>query len=328
MNDNLINKFITDEKFHKLASSFKLHPQKYNYRNIIPPFDQLYKSHISYIKTKDFSSSLNVLKTSCLLLDCPNKNKTRVLFKFIIQNCINQIDNKINCEEETRSLIKIILEIYKDTKYHVLCNILFRLYFKIDNYELAYNFLLVTTNTRKGKKDFYIYNLYKSLLYLYKGDIEEANECINIAYMSKNIRTVNDSNVLFFIINLINNKAVKTQDPFLIKLRDVVKLGLYSKIFALLDNVMFRRLNIFEIVRTYLPLVCFTNLIKRIFYLKSEDYKLNLDFLLEVLDMEYEEMISLVCSVIEINLVKGYISINKNMMVFSRKDPFPESFNK
>ncbi|KAF5141475.1 ranscription-associated recombination protein [Vairimorpha ceranae] len=322
MNSRSINKFIKDKNFRKLSVTFKPFIPKHNYYDITPPFDHIINKHVFYTKNKNFNNAVEVLKTACVLFDCQCRDEASVIFKYIIKNCIFHIET----DEDIRSLIKITLEIYKHTKYHTLANILFKLYFRIQNLELAYNFLLITSNNRIHKKDYYIYNLYKGLLLFYKGDLEESSKCINLSFKSKKIRK--EGFLLFFIINLINNKYIKTEDEMLLNLKIIVREGLFTHIYNILDELegFFVKFNISLIVRNYLPQLCFANLIKRIFYLKNEDYKLNLEYLLEVIDLDYEELISMVCCVIESNLVKGYISVNKNMMVFSRRDPFPLKF--
>lgn len=328
MNEKTINRFIRDGKFYKLSSLFKLYRPKYNPQNINPPFDTILNNHLLYTKDRTFLSSIDVLK-SCFSL-FQEDPESHYIFKFVISNCMNELRS----QEEVKSLIKILQEVYKNiyTK-HWITNVLLSLYFKIKNYELAFNFLQITSNTRPKKKDFYIYNLYKGLLLLYKDDIEGSTECIRISYRCKKIRK--SSFFIFFIISLINNKMLtdnqikKYGDIRCKNIKETIQLGLISRLDEDLYNLkdIFVSYNINNICRTYLPLICFSNLIRKLFQMFNEDYKLNLNYLVDCLDMKYEDIISMVCCVIDSNLVKGYISINKNVMVFSRKNPFPMSFN-
>ncbi|KAK6090145.1 hypothetical protein P3W45_000871 [Vairimorpha bombi] len=328
MNEKTINRFIKDRKYYKLSSLFKVYRPKYNLSNITPPFDTILNHHFIYTKERTFLASIDVLK-SCYALFQEDAD-SHYVFKFVINNCLNELQT----EDEIKSLIKILQEIYKNiyTK-HWITNVLLSLYFKIKNYELAYNFLQITSNTRSNKKDFYIYNLYKGLLLLYKEDIEGSSECLRISYRCKKIRK--SSFFIFFIISLISNRMLtdnqikKYGDIRCKNIKESIQFGLISRLDEDMHNLedVFVSYNINNICKTYLPLICFSNLIRRLFEMFNEDYKLNLNYLVECLDIQYEDIISMICSVIDCNLVKGYISINKNVMVFSKKNPFPMSFN-
>ncbi|EQB59944.1 ranscription-associated recombination protein [Vairimorpha apis BRL 01] len=169
--------------------------------------------------------------------------------------------------------------------------------------------------------------MYKSLLLLYKEDIIGSLESIRIAY--PNFK--NKGLFLYFFINLINNRFIidARLNKKLIIIKNTIKKGLFNRVYSDLELIREECIhyNIYGICTTYLPLICFSNLVRRLFDLHSSDYKVNLCYVLEVINLKYEDIISLLCSVIDLNLIKGYLSINKEVIVFSRKDPFPMCLN-
>lgn len=279
----------------------------------IPPYDTLINLQTNYLRNRSFENALSVLTCLNDFEDLP------FLYKYVLKNCFKELQTT----KQTEQLSKIILNLYKSNICKKLCTVLiFNLYFKLRKYELSYNFLLITTNDKQKT----IYYLYKCLLLLYKEDMQGSLESIRIAYPK-----YKNSIFLYFIINLINNRFIidsKLNDKLII-VKNTIKKGLFNRMYSDLELIRNDCIyyNLWSICNTYLPLICFSNLIRRLYDLHSVDFKVDLKVVFENVDLDYESVMSLLCSVIDLNLVKGYLSVNKNVLVFSRKDPFPMSLN-
>lgn len=301
-----------NDKYSKLIHFFK--SNKPRYIKNFPPYDALINLQTNFCRNRSFENALSVL--NCL----KEYDDLFFLYKYSLKNCFKEIKSSKQIEQ----LSKIIMDMYKSGICKKLCTVLiFNLYFKLKKYELSYNFLLITTNDKQKR----IYYMYKSLLLLYKEDIIGSLESIRIAY--PNFK--NKGLFLYFFINLINNRFIidARLNKKLIIIKNTIKKGLFNRVYSDLELIREECIhyNIYGICTTYLPLICFSNLVRRLFDLHSSDYKVNLCYVLEVINLKYEDIISLLCSVIDLNLIKGYLSINKEVIVFSRKDPFPMCLN-
>jgi hypothetical protein len=84
---------------------------------------------------------------------------------------------------------------------------------------------------------------------------------------------------------------------------------------------------IFRSCYTYLPLIAFRNLIKGLYFMFSIEAKLEIEKITEAAGLESLEIYSLITSLIDLDLIKGYVSVNRKIIVFSKVDPFPNEIN-
>ncbi|EOB11905.1 Transcription-associated recombination protein [Nosema bombycis CQ1] len=59
----------------------------------------------------------------------------------------------------------------------------------------------------------------------------------------------------------------------------------------------------------------------------SIEAKLEIEKITEAAGLETLEVYSLITSLIDLDLIKGYVSVNRKIIVFSKVDPFPNEIN-
>lgn len=110
----------------------------------------------------------------------------------------------------------------------------------------------------------------------------------------------------------------------LLQLREILRNGFVT----LIDNReythLFRNMNITRTMQIYIPLVCIRNLIYRFYLANSKPSKLPLSDIIDFLGLETSQTYSMVLNCIQRRLIRGYLSVNKSILVLSKEKPFPD----
>ncbi|KAF9763184.1 PCI domain-containing protein 2 [Nosema granulosis] len=331
-----VNSLIKDRNGRELAKIFDLNMNlvELKAKKVCGPFGDVLKKQKRLLIEKTYENAEDVVQASFSLLE--EGSFVYPVVKTIINNCLMAL-NHWGGEKNKESLAKILINFTKtsgenETKFYIF-NVLFQLYFEINKFGLLENLILISENNRRGKKDFYIYNFYKGLVLFYLDRFAESFEALRIAFRSKKLKSV--SAIPFFLCAILNGKfpkesaLVKYNCECLINLSQSVKYGIYNQTTLDVENIsnFLIKNHLFRPCYTFLPLISFCNLIKRLYYLFSTDAKLEIERIREATEMDHLEIFSLLTSAIDIDMIKGYLSVNKGVVVFSKVNPFPNEIN-
>lgn len=331
-----VNSLIKNKNGQKMADLFKLDTnlEDIQSKKVYKPFGELFMRQQLLNKEKTYENVENVLKASISILE--EGNYVYPILKTIINNCLMAI-NFWGSERNKESLAKVLFCFTKtsesyEIKYYTV-NVLFQLYLEINKFGLLENLLLISENNRRGKKDYYVYNFYKGMVLFYTDKFTESFEAFKISFRSRKLKSI--TALPFFLCAILNGKIPKETSlnrydcGCLIDLSQSIKFGLSRKVSSdieRLSDILIKN-HLFRPCYTYLPLIAFCNLIKRLYYIFADNAKLEIEKIKEATNFEYLEIFSLLSSVIDFDMIKGYVSVNKGVVVFSKVDPFPNTFN-
>lgn len=293
------------------------------------PFNHLLAKQKILLEFKTYACAKDLLTMLEEFIE--NMEWANFIIKRIVYNAYSLSGN-----ENFEDLAKILLNIYKQLvankiEAHVyVANLLFKIYFYLDKFRMAENFLLVVKEPTTKNRDYYIFNYYKGLINILTDNFSDAYREFLISFKRKRLR--NAIAAQFFISSMMVGNFIKPEYLkkynclYLYDLITAVKNGMYTHVDFLVDNIKneLLELGLYRVVMVHAPLVSFTNLVKRVYGLYGKDSRLNLQFIMDLLEEHsFEEITCILGSLICAGRIKGYISVNKKILVMSRVDPFP-----
>lgn len=223
-------------------------------------------------------------------------------------------------------------------------NVLFKIYFKLNTLQLCGKLInLVETRdtmdnlTMFPVSDVVMYKFYVGRLKMFEDQYEEARECFRFALKhcpqryARNRRLILSSLVpIEMVLGVMPTQKVADLYNLhtLVDLGDAVKKGDLHSFNSIVDTnrASFIRQGIYLVVEQ-LKAVVYRNLFKRIHKI-TESTRLNVVTFQSVAkmlgeEMELDEIECILSNLIFKNIVKGYLSHQKRIMVIGKSDPFP-----
>lgn len=209
-------------------------------------------------------------------------------------------------------------------------NALVDLYLETGRFASAEEVLEAGGEPETLSRDYYAFHYYKGIILMYSERFKEAYLSLEKAFGYRRWRRVVAP--VYFISSLLVNKFPRRTSlerfgcDYLEELVLVLKAGAYGDVDGAIERVSARISdpNLGLVMFAYCPLVCFSNLVCRTYQQHGCDNKLAIEKMAEALpDISFKETICLLSSVIALGRLRGYISINRKVVVFSRADPFP-----
>jgi hypothetical protein len=291
------------------------------------PFNILLEKQSTFLEDPNFRNSKNLLDSVELLYEAGGW--TALVIKRIVYGAFRQCD-----PENIETLARILFEMYKrlvsskSEAYLYVANVLFRIYFDIDKFKLAENLLLAVSEPEERDRDFYVFNFYKGLINGLRDDFRAAHIALGTAFRYKRIRgAVGPSH---FLISLLVGRYPKGEYlkrygcAFMVELADAMRRGLYTHISSIVDRHSDDLGCFYRVAAVYCPMVCLNSLVMRVYQAYGSKDRLSIEYLMRLLrGLEYEEIVCLLSSLVEMGRLKGYVSVNKRVIVFSKIDPFP-----
>ncbi|EOB11906.1 hypothetical protein NBO_655g0004 [Nosema bombycis CQ1] len=190
MNFKIVNELINNKNGKGLAKLFNFGVDLSGVKTskIYSPFEDLFKKQQLFFEIRTYENAEEVVKSAFYVLD--EGDYTYYLAKKVIMNCLSFIYNE-NENKNKETLAKTLANFTKvsnDIRYYAF-NVLSQLYFEMSKFELLENLLLVSSNTRQRKLDFYVYNLYKGITLFYLDRFKESFISLTIAFKSKRLKT-------------------------------------------------------------------------------------------------------------------------------------------
>lgn len=223
-------------------------------------------------------------------------------------------------------------------------NVLFKIYFKLNTLQLCGKLinLVETRDTMENLtmfpvSDVVTYKYYVGRLKMFEDQYEEARECFQFAL--KHCPRQNIRNRQLILINLVpiemvlgvmpTQKVAELYDLHtMVELGEAVKKGDLRSFNAIVETYRptFIRLGIYLVVEQ-LKAIVYRNLFKRIHKI-TDSTRLSVPMFQSVVkmlgeDMELDEIECVLSNLIFKNIVKGYLSHQKRIMVIGKSDPFP-----
>lgn len=321
-----INLIINGSHKEKLIDLFDINNaesiervQKADLSLVAMPFSSLLTDY------RNFINSLNILKR---LIECiqkfSEKNNSYCICngatKQIIKICLYMLDTdktKDNINMLKISLFELFKTIYKfNNKLSVyVCNILCMLYIDSADYRFADDILTMVKPETKNN-DYYIYLYYTGLVYIFKENIKDGfhyiNEAANLKILQPYIK---------YDIDLLNLLGINIKEP-INKLQYIVKNGLLDQINEYMPYSI--DVGITRIMRIYLPLICFRNVLLNIYADTSKNSRLDIKNIQNILNCDINVIYCKILVCIDKGLIRGYLSINKDTLVLSKINPFPD----
>ncbi|KAK1348709.1 hypothetical protein CWI37_0175p0030 [Hamiltosporidium tvaerminnensis] len=338
-----------------------------NFSKVHSPFSLLLFHQYDLIKSPSFEKSLNIFlqftssikeeddwinpifkKIAFNTLICCNETQNIEKYAVQLTNVFKQIyfkkENITTSEVNSNfSSQKNIIYEQKSLVFYISAMI-FNLYFKINNYRLADNLLLILENNNnknmKGDlQDILLFNYYKGMLKLYRNNISQARDYINYVFKNCSKKMRNRIFVPFFIVNFMTGKIVKEKSLEIYKCEYLKPL--YKKLvncrFDFSDELrnlenIFLKYNVLKISEYFLDYIILRMNLIKVFKLFCVDNKLEIFYVIEICKMngiklDGSDITTWILNIIDKEIVKGYLSISKGVIVFSKVNPFPKLDN-
>ncbi|KAG0436625.1 Protein CSN12 like protein [Dictyocoela muelleri] len=350
--ENIINQKIEYNDDQSIAELFK--PQsphilkQCNLSDLKPPFNHLLEIQSKYNSDHQFVHLIEIFKYS---LDNLKMDFIKTL-RYIIKTVFNKRESNL---ETVKLFVSYFKELHFKEKYEItvfLLNYIIYLYMKLKNYKMTENLLLVLKDSVIKtlpfyRKDLVFFNFYRGIASFLKDDFK--NSYLNIKFSFK-YGTEEVRNYLigfYFYVAFLNGKRINLK---YLKKYNLKNLEIFEKIIKgeinpkLSSEFLLKDMrNIFQkyvddediriydfIVRSidvHLPSICFYYILKKIFKDFSDDFKLDMRYVIAYLkiknfNISYDEIINEIVILITRGYIKAYIALSKSIIVFSKTEPF------
>lgn len=211
-----------------------------------------------------------------------------------------------------------------------IANIMLRNYVSTGRLEPAENLLLAIEGPEGKRRDLCVFHYYKGLVQGYKDRFKDSHLSLKKAFGHRRCRAVVAP--VYFLSALLNNRFPRKRYlmefgcGYMAELVDTTRHGIYTRMEDVVDRMSSESVDryIRSAVMIHCPLVCFGNLVRRIYNICGHDNKLDIRHITDMLvHISFEEVVCLLNSLANSGRLKGYISVNRGVVVFSRTDPFP-----
>ncbi|AFM97695.1 hypothetical protein EHEL_010720 [Encephalitozoon hellem ATCC 50504] len=239
-------------------------------------------------------------------------------------------------KDSSNKVSKLLLEMYKklveqrNPAFIYVGNALFQIYLETERFKLAEDLLASASEPETACRDSYVFHYYKGIIKMYQDRFRESYLSLKRAFRYKKWRRIMAP--VYFISSLLVNKFPKNiylerfGCSYLSELVSVVREGLYVGVDNAIRNASegITDYNLYRIISVHYPLICFNNLVGRAYRKHGCDNRLEIQKISEVLPgTDFKEIVCLLSSAIESGRLRGYISISRRVVVFSKADPFP-----
>ncbi|KAH9412177.1 hypothetical protein HK407_01g00700 [Ordospora pajunii] len=221
-----------------------------------------------------------------------------------------------------------------NSTFFYITNMLLETYRETGELELAEDVFRNTSPPVNKTREYFTFYFYKGVFALYSELFEEANMLFKTAFAYR--RGQKAIAPFYFVSSLLTNRFPKQKYlqafdcMYLLELACTIKKGEYSSICSNVEMVFanIKDYTVYRVLMVHAPFVCLASLMHQTYLNHGSDNKLKIQRIANAIgDSDLKETICLISSLISLGRVKGYISIAKMVVVFSRIDPFPCSIH-
>ncbi|AFN82408.1 transcription-associated recombination protein [Encephalitozoon romaleae SJ-2008] len=231
---------------------------------------------------------------------------------------------------------KLLADIYKklieqkNPAFVYVGNALFHIHLETGRFKLAEDLLMIVKEPETVCRDYYVFYYYKGIIKMYQESFKESYLALERAFGYKKWRRTMAP--VYFISSLLVNKFPKDiylkrfGCDYLSEVVSVVRGGFYMEVDDAIRSASKGVVNhnLCRIISAHCPLICFNNLVNRTYLQYGCDSRLDIQKISEALpDIDFKEIVCLLSNAIESGRLRGYISISRRVVVFSKADPFP-----
>lgn len=318
------------------------------FADLNPPFDCILEIQNKYNLDGKYDHLIEIFKHSLSNLGVEFTKTHRFIINSVFINRKSDIET-----------VKLFVEYFKvlhfKEKYETtvfLLNYIIYLYFKLENYKMSENLLLVLKDSVIKtlpfyRKDLVFFNFYRGVVAFLKDDFAAAYTNIKFSFKYGTPAVRDYISCFYFLISFLNGRKISPgwQQRYNFDFRffeDVYNGKISPKDSAdqfIKDlGCFFARYVCDPDIRIYdfiiraidinLPSICFYYILKKVFREFSTDCKLEIKYIIAYLNikhfkMTYDEVINEIAILISNRDIKAYISLSKNVIVFSKSEPFP-----
>ncbi|KMV66738.1 hypothetical protein M970_010680 [Encephalitozoon cuniculi EcunIII-L] len=293
------------------------------------PFNALFEYQKALVAEKSYSSAEVLVKNAVRMLGREKWASTVVKRAVYGLLELKSQDNLGKISKLLTDMHKKLVEEESPAAAYV-GNALLQIHLDMGRFKSAEDFLRASKEPDTRCRDYHVFHYYRGIIKMHEEDFREAYLSLKKAFMYKRWRKIVAP--VYFISSLFVNKFPKDVYlerfgcSYLSGLVSIVRGGLYEDI----DDAISRTsekiadYNLCRTMAAHYPLVCFNNLVGRIYRLHGCDSRLDIQRIVEALPaIDFKEIICLLSTSIGLGRLKGYISISRRAVVFSRADPFP-----
>jgi hypothetical protein len=255
-------------------------------------------------------------------------------------------------KNERERCLKTLADLLKDTLRDLemnprgtlvlfLANITISLYKSMGSYKMIDNLLSILKNKDVdmgglSMKDVKIFHFYKGIVGLWREDLIEGVKCLKYSF---NVRGKEIRKIIapFYFISLLSvGRCVKKsvlEKYGCIYLKGLIDCVLKGDIVGYESELekqkeFYLKSNLYRLMCVNVSMIVHRNMLRRVYSCMSTDFRLwarhvVMGYSLLNSNMKSEEINCILMNLISLGYVRGYLSLNKEMIVFSRIDPFP-----
>jgi hypothetical protein len=178
-------------------------------------------------------------------------------------------------------------------------------------------------------KDGYSYLMESFRLKTIRRHVFPAIFCISL--LSKNLITSNSTNMndkaLVEFTNHIEgltDERLGSDKVILFKLKEIMKNGFLDILEINMPISLYCDTHLIRIMKIYQPLICFRNILLRIYDASDQSSRISVLKVMDCVENSVEEVYSMILNCIDRGIVRGYLSLNRDILVVSKVDPFPD----
>eukprot|EP00866_Antonospora_locustae_P000008 jgi/Antlo1/8/2028 len=226
-------------------------------------------------------------------------------------------------EDYSKVLMSLFRKIKDKRLYFYVVTMLISMYSKNKKYNMIDSLLSIVGEPDFVSKETIVYCYYMGLNKLTRDDFEGSYVFLRKAFGYKFAREM--SALPLFVSVILCNRRLRASILSKYGLRFLFLSDFYRGHFKLkeLPSEALMEYNLLRVCRIYFPLISTRNLVSRIYSVARDDNRLYLKYLMAMTGMRAEECAAVIIQLVSLGYIKGYLSINKQCIVLSRRDPFP-----
>ncbi|KCZ82238.1 hypothetical protein H312_00261 [Anncaliia algerae PRA339] len=322
---NKINKKIKEKNAHQIASLLRINSKKHkekiqniDYKKIREPFDQI----LGKFYLDDYASLVLVLDD----FDDKSYWMTPVYRKVVIALYYLSLKEKRE-EEYSKVLINIFRINQKCTDKRFILTIviiLLNIYFNKKKMTLFDNLISVIEPPDFISKESLIFYYFAGINSLINENFVKGNEYLKKAFKHK---FINKEAALPYVISiLLLNKRINGSflKKYNINYNFILNIcrGKYN--LNELPNELLHDLNLTRICLVHFPNINLRHLVYNVYKKACVNHRLNISYLKIIKKCNDDEIYASIIKLIGLGYLKGYLSMNFELLVLSKVDPFPK----
>ncbi|ADM10937.1 ranscription-associated recombination protein [Encephalitozoon intestinalis ATCC 50506] len=296
---------------------------------VASPFSTLLGYQAEFLAEKSYGSSEQLIRNAVETIG--REKWTGPIIKRIAHGLL-ELRNQRNSGRMSRLLLDMYRKLLEqeNPSFAYVGNALFQMYLEMGKFRAAEDLLIAAREPPARSKGHYVFHYYRGIIKMHQEDFKESYLSLEKAFKYGRWRKIMAP--IYFTSSLLVNKSPKSiylekfECSYLSKLAFVIREGMYMDVDDAARETLkeIKDYNLDRIISAHCPLVCFNNLVDKIYQRYGHDSRLDIQRIIEELpEIDFKEIICLLSSVIGFGRLRGYISIGRKVVVLSRVDPFP-----